>query len=134
WRWLYFITSGLGILAWIALIVALPETRWKRSREELSGASLYPIRAGDDRPRLEPETYGPRTLKTDIGLFVFGFDFKGAGLSMINTLRSTFFPTVVWCVLANSVFVITNQATQQISSFALLAQGWQFQYTGLSVV
>jgi MFS family permease len=36
WRWLYFITSGLGIIAWIGLIFFLPETRWTRSKEALS--------------------------------------------------------------------------------------------------
>ncbi|PKS12348.1 hypothetical protein jhhlp_001648 [Lomentospora prolificans] len=134
WRWLYFITSGLGILAWILLIVGLPETRWKRSKEELSGARVYPIREGENRPDLDPETYGRRTFWTEFGVFQFGFDFKGAGISMLDTIRTTFFPAVIWCVLTNSVLVITNQATQQISAFALLAQGWQFQYTGLSVV
>ncbi|SPO05542.1 uncharacterized protein DNG_08229 [Cephalotrichum gorgonifer] len=134
WRWLYYITSGFGILAWLLLIVGLPETRWKRSREELSGARIYPVPEGKQRPDLEPETYGPRTLWTDLGVFQFGLDWKGAGVSMLNTLRSTVFPAVVWCVLANSVFIIANQATQQILSFALLAQGWEFQWTGLSTV
>ena len=41
---------------------------------------------------------------------------------------------MVWGVLANSVFLVTNQAAQQLGSFALLAQGWEFQWTGLSVV
>jgi hypothetical protein len=36
WRYLYFITSGLAVLAWLALVVFLPETRWERSDEELS--------------------------------------------------------------------------------------------------
>lgn len=42
---------------------------------------------------------------------------------MLDTLRTTFFPAVVWSVLANSVFVITNQASQQLGSFVLLAEG-----------
>jgi MFS family permease len=43
WRWLYFITSGLGFVAWVLLIGYLPETRWARSKEELSEwpASLH---------------------------------------------------------------------------------------------
>lgn len=36
WRWIYYITSGGGIVAWLLLIVFLPETRWTRSKEELS--------------------------------------------------------------------------------------------------
>lgn len=35
WRWLYFITSGVGILAWFALILFVPESRRWRSKEEL---------------------------------------------------------------------------------------------------
>jgi MFS family permease len=36
WRILYFTTSGFGIVAWILMIALLPETRWKRSNEEIS--------------------------------------------------------------------------------------------------
>lgn len=134
WRWLYYITSGFGILAWLLLIAGLPETRWPRSKPELSGARVHALPEGASRPDLDPATYGPRTLWTDFGVFQFGLDWKGAGLSMAQTLWSTLFPTVLWCVLANSIFVIVNQATQQTLTFALLAQGWEFQYTGLSVI
>ncbi|ORY63847.1 major facilitator superfamily transporter [Pseudomassariella vexata] len=134
WRWLYFITSGAGIVAWILMIAFLPETRWKRSKEELSGQKIYGLEPGEKRPRLDPDTYGPRTFKTTIGLFQYGFTFKDAGRSMLDTLRTTFFPAVVWATLGNSAFVIINQAAQQLGSFALLAQGWQFKYTGLIVL
>ena len=36
WRWLYYITAGLGFVAWILLIFLVPETRRVRSKEELS--------------------------------------------------------------------------------------------------
>lgn len=35
WRYLYFATSGAGIVAWLLLIALLPETRWTRSNEAL---------------------------------------------------------------------------------------------------
>ena len=95
---------------------------------------MHPIPEGANRPDLDPQTYGRRTPWTEFGVLQFGFDWKGAGMSMLQTLWSTLFPTVIWCVLANSVFVIVNQATQQTLTFALLAQGWEFQYTGLSVI
>ncbi|KAF2995290.1 hypothetical protein E8E14_002233 [Neopestalotiopsis sp. 37M] len=134
WRILYFATSGFGVLAWGLMIAFLPETRWTRGKEELSGQKIYALAPGERRPRLEPETYGPRTIWTTIGLFQFGFEWKEAGKSMLDTLRTTLFPAIVWTTLANSAFVIINQAAQQLGSFALLAQGWQFQYTGLSVI
>jgi len=71
---------------------------------------------------------------TEIGLFQYGFQWKAAARSLLDTLRSTLFPAVLWSVLANSIFIVAQQATAQLTSFALLAQGWQFQYTGLAVV
>lgn len=38
WRWVYFITSGIGILAWLFLIALVPESRRQRSKEELSAS------------------------------------------------------------------------------------------------
>ncbi|CAJ2509921.1 Uu.00g058210.m01.CDS01 [Anthostomella pinea] len=35
WRWIYWITSVLGIVAWVLIIVFVPETRYNRSEEEL---------------------------------------------------------------------------------------------------
>lgn len=64
----------------------------------------------------------------------FGFEWRNAGISMLDTLRTTFFPAVVWSVLVNSIFLIVNQAAQQLGSFALLAAGWEFQWTGLAVI
>lgn len=60
---------------------------------------------------------------TNVGVFQFGFEFKNAGKSMLDTLRTTIFPAVIWAVLANSIFIIVNQAAAQLSSFVLLAQG-----------
>jgi MFS family permease len=35
WRFLYYVTSGLAIGAWIGLIFGVPETRWMRCQSEL---------------------------------------------------------------------------------------------------
>ncbi|KXX80830.1 hypothetical protein MMYC01_201868 [Madurella mycetomatis] len=134
WRWLYYITSGFGIGAWILLFVFVPETRWARSKEELSGQQFHPVKPGENRPELDYNTYSAPTKWTYMGIFQNGFQWKEAGMSMLNTLRTTPFPAILWATAANSIFVIANSAAQQIGSFALLSQGWQFQYTGLSVL
>ncbi|TDZ53197.1 putative MFS-type transporter [Colletotrichum trifolii] len=134
WRWLYYITSGLGILAWILLIAFLPETRWNRSQEELSGQAVHPLAPGQSRPDLDHVAYTPRTLWTNIGFFQNGFEPRRAVKSMVDALRSTYFPAIIWAVLANTIMIVNNQAAQQITPFALLAQGWQFQWTGLNVL
>ncbi|KZL63338.1 major facilitator superfamily transporter [Colletotrichum incanum] len=134
WRWMYYITSGLGILAWAILIAFLPETRWTRSQEELSGQKTYPLMPGQTRPQLDYVNYTPRTTWTNIGVFQNGFQFQRAAKSMFDALRSTYFPAIIWGVLANSIMIVINQASAQITPFALLAQGWQFQWTGLTVL
>ncbi|KAK2001446.1 major facilitator superfamily transporter [Colletotrichum falcatum] len=134
WRWMYYITSGLGIVAWGFVIAFLPETRWTRSQEELSGQSTYPLKPGQDRPELDYVAYTPRTTWTNIGVFQNGFELKRAGKSMLDSLRSSYFPAVIWAVLVNSTAIVMNQASAQITPFALLAQGWEFQWTGLTVM
>lgn len=67
-------------------------------------------------------------------MFNAGFEWRNAAISMLDTLKTTFFPAVVWSILTNSIFLITTQAAQQLGSFALLAEGWEFQWTGLSVL
>ena len=116
------------------LIALLPETRWVRTREELSGHPAEPLPAGRDRPAFDPVRHAPRTARTDLAMFHLGFHWRAAARSLVDTLRTTLFPAVLWSVLANSGFVVVNQAAAQVTSFALLAQGWEFQYTGLSVL
>lgn len=123
WRYLYYATSGAGIVAWLMLIALLPETRWTRSKEALAGQPEEKLAPGESRPPLDYGRYGPRTLWTNVGVLNAGFEWKNAGVSMLDTLRTTLFPAVIWAVLSNSIFLITNQAAQQLGSFALLAQG-----------
>lgn len=43
WRYLYYITSGVGILVWLLLIAFVPETRWIRSDDELGKSFCHKI-------------------------------------------------------------------------------------------
>ncbi|KAI6351107.1 hypothetical protein MCOR25_010137 [Pyricularia grisea] len=132
WRWIYWITSGFGVFAWVLLLGFMPETRFTRCTKALVGESVYPMEEGEGRPQLDHLNYAPRTIWTEIGVFNCGFEWREAGISMLNTLRTTLFPVVIWTTLMNSAFIIAAQATQQISAFALLAQGWRYEHTGLS--
>jgi MFS family permease len=95
---------------------------------------MYPLEPGQNRPELDYQTCTAPSIWTYVGFFHGGFLWKEAAWSMLNTLRTTLMPAVVWATLANGIFIIVNSAAQQITSFALLAQGWEFQYTGLSVL
>ena len=46
WRWIYWITSGLCLVAWVGLIFLVPETRKLRSKEELGTFKLLGRQSG----------------------------------------------------------------------------------------
>lgn len=176
WRYIYWITSGLGIFAWFLLIVFVPETRFIRSDAELgisppfppsrprappslqyrtyigtrkekekadkttsspkptAGKEVYPLCPGETRPRVDVQTYGPRTYKTDFGVFHVTPEWARARRAVWDTLKTTFFPNVLWVILVNSIFVSVQGAAGQVGSSVLIAAGWEFEDLGLAVV
>ncbi|KIV98990.1 uncharacterized protein PV09_09270 [Verruconis gallopava] len=134
WRTVYFMTAGIAVGAWLSLCFFLPETRWTRSPEELAGKSVYHLEPGENRPRLDTNTYSPRTTWTNFGVFQNGFENKQAAKSMLDTLRTMLFPTVLWVVAINSGFISVQNAAAQTASSVLIAAGWKFRNLGLAVV
>jgi len=149
WRWIYWGTSSVGIVAWILLILFVPETRKQRSMEELSetpntfpstfalslktdegklldGQQLWPVQPGESRTALDYATYGRRRLWDDVGFFQYGYLWKESGIQIIATLKSLFFPGIIWCILLQTAFGIVMGVTIQAVSFALLASGYAF--------
>lgn len=54
WRYLYYATSGAGIIAWLLLIALLPETRWTRSTQMLGKMNeLNPAMDPTRNPQIE---------------------------------------------------------------------------------
>lgn len=133
WRTMYWITSAIAIFAWLLLCAFLPESRWVRSKEELAGAPIYPIEAGETRTRIDSDM-ARRTLWTDLGFFTNGYDTKGAAKAVFDMLRTMFFPNVLWIIIINSVFMSVQNAAQQSVAFVLIAGGWKFKTLGLAVM
>ncbi|KAJ4390954.1 hypothetical protein N0V93_004553 [Gnomoniopsis smithogilvyi] len=132
WRWVYLITSGIGIFAWIFLIAFVPESRKMRSKEELSGQRLWPVEPGENRTALDYTSYGRRTMWDDIGVFNCGYEWREAANQLMATFKTIAFPAIVWSTLLQTLFGITMGVTGQATSFALLAAGVPFELTGLS--
>ncbi|KAH8891948.1 major facilitator superfamily transporter [Thozetella sp. PMI_491] len=132
WRWIYWVTSIIGVFTWIMLILFVPETGKARSKEELAGQQLWPLEPGENRTRLDYATYGARTRWDDLGFFTTEMRWKKAGTEILETLKTAFFPAVAWCVLLQTAFGIAMGASGQAVSFALLAAGVPFELTGLS--
>jgi MFS family permease len=133
WRTIYFLTGGMAVAAWLGLCVFLPETRWRRTTVELAGNPIYYLQPGDNRPRIDT-TLSPRTAWTNFGFFQNGFEHKEAGRSMIDTVRTMFFPSIIWVIGVNSAFVSVQNAAGQTGTSVLIAAGWKFRNLGIAVV
>lgn len=100
----------------------------------IAGQSLHPLPPGESRPRLDLDTYGPRSNKTDYGLFTVSREWPLARRAVLDTIKTTFFPNILWVIIVNSIFVSTQGAAGQVGSAVLIAAGWQFEKLGLAVV
>ncbi|KAI7775820.1 hypothetical protein LA080_006234 [Diaporthe eres] len=132
WRWVYYITSAIGIFAWFFLIAFVPESRRQRSKAELAGQQLWPVEPGESRTKLDYVAYGRRTKWDDLGFFQYGYEWKEGASQILATAKTTFFPAVIFCTLLQTAFGIVMGASGQAVSFALLAAGIPFELTGLS--
>lgn len=132
WRWVYWITSILGVIVWVLIMIFVPETKWMRSKEELSGRAVYPLEPGENRPRMNIQIYGPRTRWTNYGVFQNGIHWKEALVGIVQPLQVSFYPSVLFMVVMNTVFFTISSATAQTITFALLAAGIPFEWTGIS--
>lgn len=99
-----------------------------------AGKEVYTLRAGENRPRLDPIAYGPRTDATNFGMFHIKPEWTRARKSIWDTLRTTLFPNVFWVILVNSIFVSVQGAAGQVGSSILIAAGWKFETLGFAVV
>lgn len=123
WRWIYLITSSVGVLAWVLLIAFVPETRVKRSKQELNGQQIWPVAPGENRTALDYSTYGKRTVRDDLKMFNRGFQWREAAIQMLRSLQTTYFPAMLLVICIDAVFFIILQSIGQTISFALLAAG-----------
>jgi len=88
-----------------------------------AGKSLYYINPGEKRPRQDTVSYQKRTIRTDLGLFPNGFAWKDGFMSMVETGRSMFYPSIIWVICIDSVLVSTQVAAGQVGSSILLSRG-----------
>ena len=112
---------------------------------------MYYLSPGERRPRIDAATFGRRTAWSNFGFFQNGFEHREAGKSMLDTLRTMFFPNIIWVIVINSLFISIQGAAGQTGSSVLIAMGfvaslplvemhthrffsWKFKTLGLAVV
>lgn len=103
-------------------------------KNKSAGKEVYPIRPGENRPRLDYSKYGYRTNKEDFGIFVVKPEWRLANKSNVETVKATFFPNVMWVIALNSIFVGALSATQQNAAAIILSLKLKFTQLGLVVL
>lgn len=99
-----------------------------------AGKAVYPIRPGENRPRLDYSKFGYRSNKDDFGVFAVKTEWSLCWKSISETIKATFFPNVLWVIALNSVFVGALSATQQNAAAIILSLKLQFTQLGLVVL
>lgn len=98
------------------------------------GYNVYEIGPDEDRPQLDTTRFRQRSIWDNVGFFNSGFELRQAGIAILNTLRTTLLPVVLWATAANAAFLASTTAGSQLLSFALLTQGWRFELMGLALL
>lgn len=100
----------------------------------IAGKAVFPLQPGETRPRLDVRRYGPRTNKSDFGVFTVSVEWHRARHAVWETLKTTLFPNIIWIIIVNSLFISTQGAAGQVGSAVLIAAGWKFEMLGLAVI
>lgn len=98
---------------------------------------MYPLQAGETRPRVDAARYGRRTLRTELGVFrVQGGteEWRLAASAVWLAVRTTAFPNVLWCIALSAGLSAATGASHQVASSVLIGGGWAFESLGVFVL
>jgi len=126
WRWLYYITAICAAFFLFGVILFLPETRWKRTRDEINGI-----------PRDDIDViYPPRTWADDLLPFHGKLEWKKGVDAFVDVLRTCLYPHIIFITILNSGFIGAGFAAALTVSPALLTQpwAWPFEHLGFCLV
>jgi hypothetical protein len=116
--------AGLCAVTFFASIIWVPESRYDRSLAaygqfsadeggEFDGTSrataVQPVRLSE-RPALDTTRFLPRTMWSDMRLFVDKPDWKEGVYGFINTFQVMLFPNVLWAFCLNGLIIGVNIA------------------------
>jgi MFS family permease len=131
WRWMYFITAGFAGLFLGGCVFFLPETKWHRTKAEMSmsptSAPLAPRQltsSADGIPKRENTSHSPRTFAYDIAFFHNSPEWRKGWQSFLDTICTFFYPQILFITLLNSAMIAATFAAGYTVAPALLTKPW----------
>lgn len=129
WRYFYWITAAGAGFFLIGCFFFTPETRWSRTKAQMNG----------ERPIVSDEVrrnYRPRTLAYDLQVFTGKQDYKKGAIALWDTLRTFFYPHILFITLLNSAMIAAAFAAGYTVAPALLTApySWPFLHLGLCLI
>ncbi len=145
WRFIYYITSSVAIVAWLFVFVFVPETRWERTPEELAGRKAALYRAGsEDEEEGDDRLARPAPGRCGIGVRGRGGTILPsstalrhggrAAASVVQMVKTTVYPGMLWAIVTTSILVGSQGAIGQVASAILIAGGWNFETLGFASI
>ena len=132
WRCVYYMTAIIAALFLVAIAIFLPETRWHRTRDEMSKSGLGrdPSTAADNAstdgvPRDESRhVREKRTWKYDLALRRGHLEWKKGWIAFADTVRTFFFPHIFFITMLDSAMIAAALAAGYTASPALITAPW----------
>lgn len=140
WRWLYFITAMGAALFLIGVFLFLPETRWKRTHEEMRKFNNTSLCYATDEcftegiPKDESlVTYMPRTWKYDLAL-IHGRPNMRYGLAVLtDALATLFYPQILIITMLNGAMISSTFAAGYTVAPPLIVKPWGWPFFNLTL-
>ncbi|KAF7455593.1 MFS general substrate transporter [Pyrenophora tritici-repentis] len=116
----YRLGAGFSAVTLILSIFLVPESRYPRSLVAYGQSSEFdgveqvqttaaPVRLSE-RPALDTTKYPPRTIRSDMRLFVGEFDWVEGWYGFVHTFQILLFPNVLWAFCLNGLTIGINIA------------------------
>ncbi|KAH9904305.1 major facilitator superfamily domain-containing protein [Xylariomycetidae sp. FL2044] len=115
----YWLGAGLSGLQFIVTIFFVPETKYERSLcsfqesaggDAVDGSEVVAARVCTERPPLDCVNFAPRTLRSDMRLWVGSPDWKLGWDTFVQTFELVLFPNVFWAMALNGLTIGVNIA------------------------
>jgi hypothetical protein len=94
----------------------------KQILTKIAGISIDPVHSGEVKPQLDTQNYGARTRTTDMAFVPFGYRWKEAQKSVIDTFRSLPSPIVLWAAFVLAILKAIQVAIAQTAPAVLIAE------------
>ncbi|KAI1869941.1 uncharacterized protein JN550_005531 [Neoarthrinium moseri] len=140
----YMVLIAVLSLVFLSAVFFLPESKYHRHLatehddtnpvNNISSKQAPALLTLEDRPTFDLINYKPRTLHSDVNLFVNAPEWKGIPETLIRMTKVFFFPTVLWAFVLNGTALGAMISISATQATVLLAPPYSWSSSSISYV